>query len=157
MVFVHELLGHADFPRSFVFRGSKEYAPNQVREMLGLGGHHDPRGALAGKSVRRFLAPIVEVEFALNAILDDLCSDPWPVKMGERPLRASGCALSIALSLMEAGNCQCGRICHFIGGAITEGPGMIVSNLLEEQMRSHKDIEKSAANTKYMKNAMKFY
>lgn len=24
-------------------------------------------------------------------------------------------------------------------------------------MRSHKDIEKSAGNTKYMKNAMKFY
>lgn len=34
---------------------------------------------------------------------------------------------------------------------------MIVSNMLEEQMRSHKDIEKQASNTKYMKNAMKFY
>ncbi len=73
--------------------------------MLGLGGIHDPRGAHAGKSVRRFLAPIAEVEFALNAILDDLSSDPWPVKMGERPVRASGCALNIAISLLEAGNC----------------------------------------------------
>ena len=77
--------------------------------------------------------------------------------MGNWPLRASGSALNIAISLLEAGNCASARVCQFIGGAITLGPGMIVSTDLNEQMRSHKDIEKGASNTKHMKNAIKFY
>ena len=61
MVYIHELLGSSDFPRSFVFNGKKEYTPYQVCEILGLGGRNDPRGAHGGKSIRRFLAPITEV------------------------------------------------------------------------------------------------
>lgn len=34
---VHEL-GFAECPKSFVFRGTKDYAPKQVQEMLGLTG-----------------------------------------------------------------------------------------------------------------------
>ena len=44
-----------------------------------------------------------------------------------------------------------------MGGAVTYGPGMVVSQQLEEKIRSHLDIQKEADNTKHLKNAIKFY
>ena len=41
----------------------------------------------------------------------------------------------------------------FMGGACTQGPGMVVGDELRHTIRSHHDIEKD--NCKYMKKAMK--
>lgn len=41
----------------------------------------------------------------------------------------------------------------FMGGACTQGPGMVVGEELKHPIRSHHDIEKD--NCKYMKKAMK--
>lgn len=41
----------------------------------------------------------------------------------------------------------------FMGGACTQGPGMVVGEELKFPIRSHHDIEKD--NCKYMKKAMK--
>lgn len=41
----------------------------------------------------------------------------------------------------------------FVGGACTQGPGMVVGDELKFPIRSHHDIEKD--NCKYMKKAMK--
>ena len=41
----------------------------------------------------------------------------------------------------------------FMGGACTQGPGMVVGDELKHTIRSHHDIEKD--NCKYMKKAMK--
>ena len=41
----------------------------------------------------------------------------------------------------------------FVGGACTQGPGMVVDDELKHPIRSHHDIEKDAC--KYMKKAMK--
>jgi len=49
----------------------------------------------------RFLQPLQDCEFGLNSILDDLQVDPWVVPQDERPHRATGAALNIAISLME--------------------------------------------------------
>lgn len=45
------------------------------------------------------------------------------------------------------------RIMMFVGGACTQGPGMVIDDDLKNTIRSHHDIEKD--NCKYMKKAMK--
>jgi hypothetical protein len=45
------------------------------------------------------------------------------------------------------------RIMMFVGGACTQGPGMVIDDELKNTIRSHHDIEKD--NCKYMKKAMK--
>jgi len=75
--------------------------------------------------------PVSECEFALNSILDDLQCDPWPVETGHRPARCVGSALNIAVGLLEAAQSSSGsRIVTLMGGAVTFGPGMIVSQSL---------------------------
>ena len=45
------------------------------------------------------------------------------------------------------------RIMTFVGGACTQGPGMVVGDELKNPIRSHHDIEKD--NCKFMKKAVK--
>ena len=52
-------------------------------------------------NLKRFLLPLSECEFTLNSILDDLQPDPWIVPTGERHQRATGCAISIGITLLE--------------------------------------------------------
>lgn len=49
-------------------------------------------------------------------------------------------------------NCG-GRIMMFVAGAATEGPGMIVTPLLKDHLRSHHDIDRDSA--KHFKRASK--
>lgn len=37
----------------------------------------------------------------MSDLLNELLKDPWPVPQGMRPLRSTGMALSIAVSLLE--------------------------------------------------------
>lgn len=92
----------------------------------------------------------------MNSILDDLQPDPWPVKTGNRPQRCVGTALNVAVSLLEITGTQSrgSRIVSLIGGAVTYGPGMIVSETLQEKIRSHLDIQKERDNTKYLKKGI---
>ncbi|KAE8658431.1 hypothetical protein F3Y22_tig00116971pilonHSYRG00466 [Hibiscus syriacus] len=161
---VHEL-GFSDMSKVYVFRGSKEISKEQVLEQLGLGaagrrptpGH--PKGLQNGYTntgVNRFLLPASDCEFTLNSLLDELQTDQWSVKAGQRALRCTGVALSVAAGLLGA--CLPGtgaRIVALVGGPCTEGPGTIVSKDLSEPVRSHKDLDKDAAP--YFKKAVKFY
>ena len=110
-------------------------------------------------ALKRFLVPVSECEFALNSILDDLQPDPWPVKSGNRASRCVGTALNVAISLLEAagGQSRGSRVVTLVGGAATYGPGMIVSETLQEKIRSHLDIQKERDNTKYLKKALTYY
>eukprot|EP00753_Platysulcus_tardus_P002628 PLAT11702.1.p2 GENE.PLAT11702.1~~PLAT11702.1.p2 ORF type:complete len:784 (-),score=403.45 PLAT11702.1:148-2499(-) len=159
---VHEL-GFADCPKAHVFRGSKGYAGRQVQELLGLaarGGGGGGGGKAGGKPMpaaaaaaaggdatgSRFLLPLSECSFALETILEDLAKDPWPVPADRRPERATGTALNIAISLLEATHARSGaRVMLFIGGPCTLGPGSVVSTKLMDVMRSHTDITKGEA------------
>ena len=130
--YVHEL-GFTACPKAFVFRGDKELTPQQIHAALDI----DPRQQRS-KSLRRFLVPVSECEFALNSILDDLQPDPWPVNQGERRTRCVGTAFSVAVSLLEASGAGRGsRIVSLLAGACTFGPGMVISTLLSETIRSH--------------------
>lgn len=157
MAQVYEL-GYGSCNKSYIFRGNKDYTVRQVQDMLGLSPR--PQGGLpqpaAVPSASRFLLPVQNCEFQLTNILEQLQRDPWPVASDRRPIRCSGVALSIAVSLLEQSFPNTGaRIMFFGGGPPTEGPGMIVSPELREPIRSHHDIDRDTA--KHYKKAVKFY
>ncbi|KAJ3153085.1 GTPase-activating protein S23 [Geranomyces michiganensis] len=167
MAQVHEL-GYSDCPKSYVFRGSKEYTAKQIQDMLGLGSAPAMRAGqpmarpgqaplapqIAGAS--RFLLPVSQCEFTFTSIVEQLQQDPWPVANDRRPLRCTGTALSVGVGLLEAAFQNTGaRVMLFAGGPPTEGPGMVVGPELREPIRSHNDIEKDVA--KHAKKAIKFY
>ncbi|PPQ87329.1 LOW QUALITY PROTEIN: hypothetical protein CVT25_002079 [Psilocybe cyanescens] len=158
MTQVHEL-GFDECNKSYVFRGTKEYTPKQMADILGLNSHNRaarrpvPGGTMGAY---RFLMPLEQCEFQLTGILETLLKDPWPVENDKRALRCTGGALSIGVGLLELTYPNTGaRIILFTGGPATEGPGMVVSNELKEHIRSHHDIEQDSA--KHYRWAIKFY
>lgn len=161
---VHEI-GYTECPKSYVFRGSKDYSAKQVQEMLGLtssglrpgmqqqqpqpGRPMPPMGPAS-----RFLLPVQQCEFQLTKALEQLQKDPWPVSNDRRNLRCTGVALSVAVGLLESSFQNAGgRIMLFAGGPATEGPGLVVGPELREPIRSHHDIDRD--NIKYYKKALK--
>lgn len=104
---VHEL-SYADFPKSYVFRGSKEYQPKQIADMLGLNPSNRaaprPGQPMPAPAASKFLMQVQECEFQLTNILEGLQRDPWPVEQDKRPLRCTGVALGVAVSLLEVSN-----------------------------------------------------
>ena len=51
--------------------------------------------------VHRFLQPLQNIDMNLTDMIGDTQADPWPVHQGNRPLRSTGVALSLAVSLLE--------------------------------------------------------
>mgnify|MGYP000862435623 FL=1 len=100
-VFVHELF-ITDVQKLHAFRGDKEYQTLQIFEKLSLGGTHDPRGPQGLGAINNFIMPLSKCETFIKSIIMDLQPDPWPKPENERPLRATGTALSIGSSLLEA-------------------------------------------------------
>ena len=158
---MHEL-GYTECPKSYVFRGSKDYAAKQVQEMLGLSASgmrtnippQPGRPAPVMGPAARFLMPVQQCEFQLTNALEQLQKDPWPVANDKRSLRCTGVALSVAVGLLETSFQNAGgRIMLFAGGPATEGPGLVVGPELREPIRSHHDIDRD--NIKYYKKALK--
>eukprot|EP00916_Digyalum_oweni_P002583 GHVL01004708.1.p1 GENE.GHVL01004708.1~~GHVL01004708.1.p1 ORF type:complete len:767 (+),score=92.44 GHVL01004708.1:74-2374(+) len=159
MVYVHELGSKSDMcPKSYVFRGNKDYSPQQIQTQLGISARNDPRGAQAGLASRRFLMPLLEADFSLTNILEELQTDSWPIQSDTRPQRCTGLALSVAVALLE-GACQqqSSRVMLFCSGPPTVGPGQVVALQLSEPIRSHLDLQKENPNAKLSKPAVKFY
>lgn len=161
-VMVHEL-SYTDCPKSFVFRGTKEYAPQRVQELLnilppGRGGvpQQQQQNSSREPSMGRFLVPVGECSFNLESILEDLQRDPWPVAAENRIQRCTGVAMSVACGLLES-SCprQGARIMMFVGGPATVGPGLIVGQSKSENIRSHADLQKN--NAPHHKAAIAFY
>ncbi|RWW17249.1 hypothetical protein GW17_00018831, partial [Ensete ventricosum] len=178
-VHLHEL-GFADMSKIYVFRGTKEISKEQILDHLGLSSAGVRHGAVTGAprytkgpqpnglhpstSVYRFLLPASDCDYTLNSVrypisfshIYELQSDRWPVEAGNRALRCTGVALSVAAGLLGA--CVAGtgvRIIALVGGPCTVGPGMIVSKDLSEPVRSQKDLDKDAAP--HFHKAIKFY
>lgn len=141
MIHLHEL--SATHSKSYVFRGNKDYPLEQLDELL-------------SKNFTKFFSILQDVEFQLTDLIEKLTKDSWTVETGNRPLRATGAALSIAINLLQGSYSGFGsRIMLFSSGPGTVAPGLIVGNQLKEPIRSHSDIEKD--NAKHYKKALKFY
>jgi protein transport protein SEC23 len=162
MVQLHEL-GCDGYAKSYVFRGSKDVSVNQLHEQLGLAGGTGgrPQATPAGappqqKPNNRFLLPLQTIDMNLTDLIGDIQGDPWPVSQGMRPLRSTGVALSVAVSLLEATFPNAGaRILLFISGSCSQGPGMVVGEELKDPIRSHSDLDRD--NATYSKKACKHY
>jgi protein transport protein SEC23 len=149
-VYVHEL-GFQEFPKTYVFKGSKSYTPGAVHEQLGLLHQHQGGAGRGQQPVSRkgaFLMPFGECEFVLSAALEDLQCDAFPAVTGQRPARCTGTALQVATALM-GGSLPSGggaaRMLLMLGGPCTEGEGKVVDKDLTEPIRSHKDLAKDSA------------
>ena len=106
----------------------------QLQEQLGVAGGAGGRPqapAAAGPGgaqqqpvsevQNRFLQPLQNIDMNLTDMIGDIQCDPWPVHQGTRPLRSTGAALSLAVSLLEATFPNAGaRIMLFVGGACTQ-------------------------------------
>lgn len=161
MVHVHEL-GFPEIPKSYVFRGSKDFTVQQVHDMLGLTSVNRPQPNAANPQqqqqhpVSRFLLPVFECGFTLESILEDLLKDPWPVSADQRPQRCTGVALSVCVGLLESAyRGQGARIMMFVGGPPTIGTGAIVNRDRKQDIRSHTDLQKD--NAPLSKKAVAFY
>eukprot|EP00871_Galdieria_phlegrea_P002563 jgi/Galph1/3307/GphlegSOOS_G1950.1 len=163
-VHVHEL-GYQECPKSYVLRGSKEYSPGQIKDLLGLmmsatrlssTTPSSPSSSNRPQGAARFLQPVSECEFIFTDIVEDLGRDTWPVPADQRPKRCTGTALSVAVGLLEASYSDYGaRIQLFVGGPAVEGPGKIVQAELGDTVRSHMDIEKD--NAPFYQKALKHF
>ncbi|GAB4820058.1 hypothetical protein N2152v2_007104 [Parachlorella kessleri] len=166
-VHVHEL-GFAECPKAYVFRGSKEYSPQQVQDQLGLASQAAQRRGPpspmkggptpGGRPGNRFVLPLSECEFVINAAVEELQRDAFPAVPEHRPSRCTGTALQVATAL--AGGCLpagagAARLLLLVGGPCTEGAGKVVDKELMEPIRSHKDLAKDAAP--YFRKGRKFY
>jgi protein transport protein SEC23 len=49
----------------------------------------------------RFLMPVQACEFQLTQIIEGLTRDPWPVANDRRPMRCTGVAMNVAVSMLE--------------------------------------------------------
>lgn len=162
MTQVHEL-GYTECAKSYVFRGTKDYTPKQVQEMLGLmapsvrpnmpqqqpGRPAQPMGPAA-----RFLLPIEQCQAQLRSAIEQLQKDAWPIANDKRASRCTGVALSVAVSLLEVSFQNAGaRVMLFAGGPATIGSGMVVGQELREPIRSHHDIDRDSI--KHYKKALK--
>mmetsp|Transcript_28195 Transcript_28195/g.63859 ORF Transcript_28195/g.63859 Transcript_28195/m.63859 type:complete len:770 (-) Transcript_28195:276-2585(-) len=158
LVHVHEL-GFADCPKSYVFRGEKEYTPQKVQDMLGImPARMGPGQGGAGRqpAVGRFLMPVGECTFQLEQVLEDLQRDPWPCQPDERVQRCTGTALSVAMGLLESSVTRQGsRVMLFIAGPPTVGKGAVVPRSKRDNIRSHMDLAKNQAP--FHKPALEFY
>lgn len=136
-----------DILKSHVFAGTKDATPQQVAELLRL----DPRG------VNRLLCSVQHCDLVFQTILEDLQPDPWPLQEGNRALRSTGVALSVAISVLECLLPDVGaRVMLFVHGPCTQGPGQVLGAPLSETMRAHVNIETNT-QLKYFSRAQKFY
>lgn len=168
-VHVHELASTAGgTPKSFTFKGCKEYDTASVIKMLRLPVDPpapDAKGA-KGPPPRRepravpskFFASLEEAEETLTTIFDEVAVDPWPVERDRRQRRCTGAALSIATAIGDAlyGGVG-GRIMLFVSGPCTEGPGMTVDTDFANMIRGHNDIKDDTPAAKYWTKSKDFY
>ena len=100
----------------------------------------------------RFIQPLQQCEQSLTEVISEILRDPWTTAIGRRSVRASGAALSVAVSLLESCFPNTGaRVMLFTGGPCTQGPGMVVGEELKIPIRSHHDIVKE--NAPFLKKA----
>eukprot|EP00668_Euglena_longa_P015385 GGOE01019460.1.p1 GENE.GGOE01019460.1~~GGOE01019460.1.p1 ORF type:complete len:757 (+),score=202.90 GGOE01019460.1:195-2273(+) len=150
-------LGFTELHKSYVLGGHKEYTLDQVSDYLQIRpAQFLPGQAPQSSLLGRFLALLSDCELNLTSIVEELSPDPWPTKQDERPLHCTGCALDIAQKMLQLSGINTGgRILLFAGGAITKGPGQIVTKDLNDSIRSHNDIRTDEAPL--FAAAVKFY
>jgi protein transport protein SEC23 len=74
--------------------------PSTARPAAGPSSSVGQRGGFQA-AASRFLMPVQSCEFQLTQVLESLARDPWPVAHDRRPMRCTGVAMNIAVSMLE--------------------------------------------------------
>lgn len=165
LVHVHEL-GFTECPKSYAFRGTKDYPASAVAGMLGLDSADAAASSAAGArggpvevpGTERFLLPVSECMYTVEGILEDLGKDPWPREEMDRHERCTGVALSIAVTLLQRTvGWRGARVVLFAGGPCTVGPGQIVDKPFKAALRGEMDLAKGNEAAAHSKPATEFY
>ena len=87
-------------------QGSREYSQQQIVDQLGLGSKMAARKGGPGQGQQmapaqaapggRFIQPISDCEFTINAALDELMHDAFPRLSEHRPNRCTGTAVQVS-------------------------------------------------------------
>lgn len=155
---VHEL-GYNECFKTLAFNGKKTYTSKQIQEALGFLSTDVRSGRSSQPTMRtaaKYLLPVQEAEFQLTKVLEQLLQDSFKIPKANRSQRATGVALNVAISLLETAFPNTGaRAMLFAAGPCTTGPGLVVSPLLRETIRSHHDIDSDLAP--HYKKASAYY
>ncbi|GAA0159493.1 vesicle coat protein [Lithospermum erythrorhizon] len=144
MVKVYDL-GFSDCLRAVLFHGERELSSEQTISLLGIHQMKQQHGKPASFQQQGFLLSISECEFNLLTAIEDIHSSPGV--LGQRPLRSTGVAISVAVGLLEGCSVNTGsRIMVFTSGPATIGPGMIVTSDSSSSIRNHRDIINGSAS-----------
>ncbi|XP_049849293.1 protein transport protein SEC23-like [Schistocerca gregaria] len=134
--------------KSHIFRGDEDVDSKKLQQALKT---HSKTSTQS-----RFFLPVSQCEANFRAIIEQIHPDPCPVKNDKRPLRCTGVAVAVSVSLLECFFQEVGgRIMMFMSGPCTVGPGIMVSDSLSEPMRSHHELNNET--TKFVRSASKFY
>lgn len=140
MVWVHDL-GFGECSRVVVFCGDRELTSDKIQELMGTSHtQHSKLGTPRLNQKHGFLLPVSECEFNFTTALEDLVSFS-DTRLGYRPQRATGAALSISAALLESCLSEPGgRILLFTSGPATVGPGRVAETDRSQTIRTHRDI-----------------
>ncbi|XP_073013046.1 protein transport protein SEC23 G [Typha latifolia] len=155
MVWVHDL-GLSEYSRVMVFAGDRELSSEKIQELMGVfHPQHTKLGGLRSTEKQSFLLPVSECEFNVTTAIEELNSTSDCLR-GHRPLRATGAAISTAVSLLEGRSpATGGRVMVFTSGPATIGPGMITETDLSKAIRTHRDLINGRAP--FIEKARRFY
>ncbi|KAF7702859.1 Protein transport protein SEC23 [Cucumispora dikerogammari] len=131
---------------SFVFNGKMAYKSEDIARLFDY-KHSDPTRNIPF----RFICKKEEFDISL---FSDLEEDPFKVAKGDRQVRCTGAALSMAFSLFENVPGPCSFLL-FTQGPATYGPGTIAPIKLEHPIRSCMDILRNTSI--HSQGALEFY
>ena len=131
--------------------GEADYTADSIRNLLKL--------KCSEKTIanfNRFIQPIESCRDRILSLVERLESEGDFISKDKRRLRATGQALFITQSVLETFG-GTGRISILLGGPCTRGKGKVVSEMLEESIRQHKDLEKDSSKTTQFEKGRSFY
>lgn len=171
-VFVHELAVE-EFHKSHVFKGTQPITPARLAQAFGGRSQPPARAAAPPNPERkedtkhtpsldtrnRFIVPFADYELQFMSVISELSRDTWFTDASTRQERATGAALSAAISLLELlAKGQNARILTFIAGPCTvANVGAVVSKSFAEPIRTDMDLRKKTNNARFFESASKFY
>ncbi|XP_024962904.1 protein transport protein SEC23-like [Cynara cardunculus var. scolymus] len=140
MVRVYDL-GFTECLRMVVFHGERKLSTTQIIDLLGI--HTSVRqhlGKPQGVQKHGFVLPVSECEFNITTAIEDI-HESSPLTPGHRSPRCTGAAILVAVGLLEGCSTTTGsHIMVFTSGPATMGPGLVVSQDLNQSIRTHRDI-----------------
>ena len=116
-------------------------------------------------NAQRFVLPISACRESLTQIIEDMHPDLWTVPEKHRPFRATGVAVSVAISMvhcLQSGLVQqhkapIANIALLTSGPCTSGPGQIVDTDISQHVRHWPDVQTKNDVAKYVKDSTGFY